>query len=160
MSAQAPRAHPGDHPPVLVMVEAARDRWIALCARYRADAISLLETKNSNGAWLQVGFSVECCLKAAIMKKERFNRWPSRQAEPNLWVHDLEILFRRPGIDPKEFDHANPVAPALKTVPEWRRDHGYSLAKLPWKHARDICEAAFGGNGVVEWIANLYRLNI
>jgi hypothetical protein len=69
-------------------------------------------------------------------------------------------LFKRLGIDPLKFDHKNPVAPALKMVLDWRREHGYSVGKTPMKLAGNFCEAAFGPNGVVEWIAGLYRLNI
>jgi hypothetical protein len=34
--------------------------------------------------------------------------------------------------------------------------HGYSVGKLPMKFASNLCEAAFGSNGVIEWIAGLY----
>ncbi len=94
------------------------------------------------------------------MKKERLNRWPDRDDAPDLWTHDLRGLFKRLGVDPLGIDPRNLVAPALKTVLDWRRDHGYSVAKLPLKHASQLCEAAFESNGVVEWIAGLYRLNI
>jgi hypothetical protein len=109
---------------------------------------------------LNAGFAVECCLKAAIMKRERLNRWPDPQDAPDLWTHDLRGLFKRLGIDPLKFDTKNPVAPSLKMVLDWRRQHGYSVGKLPQKLAKDICEAAFESNGVIEWIAGLYRLNI
>jgi hypothetical protein len=103
---------------------------------------------------------VECCLKAAIMKKERWNGWPSREVAPEVWTHDLYVLFKRLGIDPGAFDPTAAVAPALKTVLDWRREPGYSAGKLPLKWANDICAAAFDGNGVVEWLAGLYHLNI
>lgn len=136
------------------------DDWIELCRRYRDDARTLLRSRRPDGAWLNGGFAVECCLKAAIMKKERLNRWPDRDSAPELWSHDLGDLFKRLGIDPLRLDHRNPVAAALKTVLDWRRDHGYSVGKLPQKYATQFCEAAFESNGVVEWIAGLYRLNI
>jgi hypothetical protein len=109
---------------------------------------------------MNAGFAVECCLKAAIMKKEGLNRWPDREHDPELWTHDLRILFRRLGVDPYSFDTRNPVAPALKMCLEWRREHGYSIGKVPQELARDICEAAFESNGVIEWLAGLYRLDI
>lgn len=80
------------------------------------------------------------------MKKERLNRWPDRESAPELWTHDLRVLFRRLGIDPLSLDARSPVAPALKMVLDWRREHGYSTGKVPAKHANDMCEAAFGGN--------------
>ena len=94
------------------------------------------------------------------MKKERLNRWPDPDSAPDLWTHDLRDLFVRLGIDPWKFDPKKALAPMLKTVLDWEREHGYSVGKLPFKHARDICHAAFDGGGVIEWIATLYRLNI
>jgi len=136
------------------------DEWLALCRRYRGDAQGLCQLRRSDGAWLNAGFAVECVLKAAIMKKEGLNRWPDPQDAPDLWTHDLRGLLKRLGIDLAGFDHRNPVAASLKMVLEWRRDHGYSVGKLPLRHATDFCEAAFESNGVVEWIAARYRLNI
>ena len=136
------------------------DEWLALCKRYRDDARALLEAKRPEGAWLNAGFAVECCLKAAIMKKERLNRWPGPDTAPELWTHNLQDLFKRLGINPLTLDPKAVVAPSFKTILDWRREHGYSIGKLPIKHARDICQAAFGGGGVVEWLATLYRLNI
>src|SRR5262245_53246827 len=111
----------------------------------------------SEGAWLAAGFSVECALKAAIMSKERMNRWPDRQTAPDLWTHDLRDLFKRLGIDPMGIDPKSAIAPSLKMVLDWRREHGYSVGKVPNKMSRDMCNAAFGSNGVVEWLAGLYR---
>jgi hypothetical protein len=131
-----------------------------LCKRYRDDARTLLGANRPEGAWLNAGLSVECCLKAAIMKKERLNRWPGLDTAPDLWTHNLRDLFNRLGIGPLGLDPKHPIAPALKMVLDWRREHGYSVGKLPSKHARDLCKAAFDGNGVIEWIASQYRLNI
>jgi hypothetical protein len=136
------------------------DEWLELCRRYRGDALALRDILRPDGAWMNAGFAVECCLKAAIMKKEGLNRWPDRFDDPDLWTHDLRVLFKRLGIDQLTFDPKNPIAPTLKTVLDWRREHGYSVGKVPLKFAKDICEAAFGSNGVVEWLAGLYRLNI
>ena len=88
------------------------------------------------------------------------NRWPDKEDDPDLWVHDLTSLFKRLGIDPLKFDHKHRVAPALKMVLDWRREHGYAVNKLPLKYADSICRAAFEANGVIEWIAGLYRLPI
>jgi hypothetical protein len=134
--------------------------WLALCRRYRDAAQALRVARQPEMAWLNAGFAVECCLKAAIMTKERLNGWPDPSIAPELWTHDLRGLFKRLGIDPKTFDTRHPVAPALKIVLDWRREHGYSAGKLPLKFASNLCEAAFGSNGVIEWIAAQYRMNI
>jgi hypothetical protein len=136
------------------------DEWLELFRRYRGDALSLRAARRAEGAWLLTGFAVECALKAAIMKRERWNRWPEKDSAPDLWTHNLYGLFRRLGVDPAGFDPKNPVAPALKMILDWRREHGYSVGKVPVKIANDICEAAFGSNGVIEWIADRYQLNI
>jgi hypothetical protein len=46
------------------------DEWLALCRRYRGDAQALRDRSRPDGAWMNAGFAIECCLKAAIMKKE------------------------------------------------------------------------------------------
>jgi hypothetical protein len=94
------------------------------------------------------------------MRKEGLNRWPDMQDAPELWTHDLRGLFKRLGIVPLKFDPKHRVAPALKMVLDWRRQHGYSVGKLPLKTSGSMCEAAFESNGVVEWLAAQYRLNI
>jgi hypothetical protein len=131
-----------------------------LAKRYREDARALLQSKRPDGSWLSSGFSVECCLKAAIMKKERLNRWPDRESAPDLWTHDLRDLLQRLGINPQKLDHKHPVAPSLKMVLDWRREHGYAVGKLPQKFAASMFDAAFESNGVVEWIAAQYRIDI
>jgi len=75
------------------------DGWLKLCVRYRGDAQALLAAQRTSGAWLAAGFALECCIKAAIMQKERFNRWPGPDTAPDLWTHDLRDLFKRLGID-------------------------------------------------------------
>jgi HEPN domain-containing protein len=134
--------------------------WLQLSRRFRGDAEALRIARRPDGAWLNAGFAVECCLKAAIMRKEGLNRWPDPESAPELWTHDLRGLFKRLGIDPLKFDHSHRVAPSLKMVLDWRRQHGYSVAKFPQKFASNLCDAAFGSNGVIEWIAAQYQLNI
>lgn len=92
---------------------------------------------------MNTGFAVECCLKAAIMKKEGLNRWPDIDSAPDLWTHSLGDLLKRLGVDPLKFDAKSPVAPALKMVLDWRRAHGYSIGKTPVKVASDMHAAAF-----------------
>ena len=67
-----------------------------------------------------------------------------------------ELFMDRPlGIDPSTFDSKDLIAPALKMVLDWRREHGYSIGKVPKKLARDICEAAFDADGVIEWLERI-----
>lgn len=135
------------------------DDWLELCRQHRNAARILKQHKQPNMLWLHVGFSVECCLKAAIMKKERIDGFPTKQEDPGLWTHNLFELFRRLGIDPRTLASHSVAAP-LKTVLEWKREHGYSPQKLPERRADDMYRAAFEANGVVEWLAHRYRMDI
>ncbi len=110
--------------------------------------------------WEQVGFAIEACLKAAVMKKEGLNRWPSTVDAPELWTHDLYYLAKRLGIDPTTFNPRDPAAASWKMTFEWQRGHGYSVNKVPQRYADQMYEAAFSSNGVVEWLAKRYQLNI
>jgi hypothetical protein len=94
------------------------------------------------------------------MRKEGRNRWPDKDEAPELYTHDLRALLTRLGVDPSGFDPRNSVAPALKMVLEWRRDCGYAIGKFPLKYASQFVDAAFGHDGVVEWLAARYRLTI
>jgi HEPN domain-containing protein len=130
-----------------------------LCRTHSNAARTLLDNKQPNAAWGHCGFAVEACLKAAIMSKERLNRWPDRATDPELWTHDLERLLRRLGHPVETFDTRDPLAPFLKVVIDWRREHSYTSEKFLLKFVRDMFEAALGPSGVVEWLAKRYRLN-
>lgn len=104
--------------------------------------------------------ALECCLKAAIMKKYGYNRWPALDERPDLWVHNLRDLAQKLGIEPKTFPPADPAAAAWRLALTWERQHGYNVNKLPSIVATQMYEAAFGADGVVEWLAKRFLLNI
>jgi len=99
------------------------------------------------------GVAVEFALKAAIMKSGRFNRWPSREARPDLHTHNLRILFGMLGVS------HNGLPPELRTnlrtVLNWSRAAEYAEGKMPRKEVIQFYNAAFGPNGVVEWLKSL-----
>jgi hypothetical protein len=68
------------------------DEWLALCRRYRGDAQTLRDTLRPDGAWMNAGFAIECCLKAAIMKKENVFRVAER-----AWIFDRESAAKAGG---------------------------------------------------------------
>lgn len=146
---------PQSYEPVLT-----KDDWLAACRKHRSDAGVLLAHGSTTNVWFLTGLAVEACVKAVIMQKEGWNSWPSKDAAPDLYTHDLLELFQRIGVDPGGFDTLSPIAPALKTVLEWRREHGYAKGTVPKRVAEGLHDAAFGGNGVVEWLAKNYRLGI
>lgn len=131
-----------------------------LCKQNRDGARVLLDARQPNTAWNCVGFALECCLKAAIMKKEGMNRWPESSDKPELWTHDLQALSARLHVDYRTFDPRDPSAASWKMAFEWNRGHGYAVNKLPMKIVEQMYEAAFGADGVIEWLGKRYRLSI
>lgn len=136
------------------------DEWLQLYRQKRNAALALRDASQPNEAWLNAGFSIEACLKAAIMRKEGLNRWPGPHEDPRLWTHDLTYLANRLGVGISTIRPNDPAAPAWKMGLEWQRGHGYSVDKLPMRFATQMCDAAFGANGVVQWLATRYRLSI
>lgn len=112
---------------------------------------AVMDTSTASAAWSQAGFALECTLKAAIMRKERLNAWPSRESRKELYTHDLGRLARILGM---EVDARHPIAPAWAVVLQWRRDDMYST-KMTRAVAISLCEAVFSEEGVATWI----RLN-
>lgn len=141
------------------MADLSVDGWLKLYRQHRNAAQTLCDAKQPNTAWGHAGFAVECCLKAAIMKRERLNRFPPQDEHPELWTHNLEALLQRLGITPSALT-GHTVAPSLKMVLDWRRAHGYSPEAMPIKRARDMCKAAFGADGVLEWLAETFHLDL
>jgi hypothetical protein len=67
--------------------------WLALASQHERSARVLAEDKIAAGqALFHAGLAVECALKAYIMQRERLNGWPSKEARPELYVHDLRQL--------------------------------------------------------------------
>jgi hypothetical protein len=130
-----------------------------ICRGHVRAARTLIAARQPSTAWGHCGFAVEACLKAAIMKKERLNRWSDKDTDEELWTHDLQRLLARLGHPIETFDTRDPIAPSMKLALDWRRKHGYTSAKFALKFARDMVDASVGPSGVVEWIADLYQLN-
>ena len=95
------------------------------------------------------GLAVECALKASIMRKERLRGWPSKEARPDLHIHDLRRLMEIAGLRPVARD---PTAPSWAVVLQWRRNDGCDPNAMPRRFAQGMVDAAFGGRGVVTWI--------
>jgi hypothetical protein len=104
-------------------------------------------------AWMAAGYAVEFALKALIMRRERLNGWPSKEARPELYTHNLRILFREAGLQ------TGSVPPelrgAVRTVLDWDRAHEYTSGRMSRANARSMVRAAFDRGGVVAWLQNL-----
>jgi hypothetical protein len=124
--------------------------WLTLTRQHQDSAEMLSDDKSAAAqGYFHAGLAVECALKAYIMRRQRFNTWPSRQARPDLWTHDLRALREIAQIP---LIAAAPVAAAWHIVLQWDRNQGYDPARMPRKVAKSMVEAAFGKNGVVTWI--------
>ena len=104
-------------------------------------------------AWLASGFAVEFALKALIIRRERLNAWPTKEARPDLHTHDLRGLIQAAGIDFKAVP--NELRGSLRTVMDWNRGHEYTSGKMSRANARSMVKAAFDQQGVVAWLNNL-----
>ena len=104
-------------------------------------------------AWKAAGFAVELELKALIIRRRRWNAWPSKQSHPELHTHDLKRLFEETGVS------RSSVPPdlrgSLKVAFDWDREHDYKPGRMPRSVARQMVEAVFGKEGVCEWLRSL-----
>ncbi|MCJ2096171.1 hypothetical protein MKK67_27270 [Methylobacterium sp. J-072] len=138
--------------------ETARD-WFRLAEKQAGVARTLLAARHTIDAWSHAGFAAECALKAAVCRHQRFNRWPSQAERPDLYTHNFTDLMALAGIDRAQLKR-DPVGPAWMTVLLWRRTESYNPGAMPLKMAEDMCAAALGANGVLQWLDSRYRLSI
>jgi hypothetical protein len=101
-------------------------------------------------AWMAAGYAVEFALKALIIKRERLSSWPSRADRRELYTHDLRVLFFAAGLSFADVPAAR--RSALKTTLDWDRLNEYKQQKMARQVARSMVDAAFGENGVVDWL--------
>lgn len=104
-------------------------------------------------AWNACGSGAEFALKAVILKRERFNRWPESSERPDLYTHNLRRLMGLAQITPA--DIPGPIRPAFKTVLSWDVEHRYKSDRMPRRQARQMYEATFGEQGVLKWLKTL-----
>ncbi len=129
--------------------------WLTLVRQHEGAAKLLAQDKNvAAQGYFHAGLAVECALKAYIMRRERLNGWPSKEARPDLWTHDLRALREIAQIP---LVVAAPVAAAWHVVLQWDRNQGYDPARMPRRVAQALVEAAFGQDGVVTWIRQNLR---
>ena len=83
------------------------------------------------------------------MRGERLNAWPSRDARPDLYTHDLRKLLAIAGIN---FDASHQIAAALHLAVQWDRNQGYDPQPMPTRVIDSWIMVAFGPEGVVTWL--------
>jgi hypothetical protein len=129
--------------------------WLVLAAQHERSARVLADDKIAAGqALFHAGMGVECALKAYIMHRERLNGWPSREARPELYTHNIRKLRE---IADLPLDPRSPQASGWHLFLQWDRGQGYDPKTMPRKVARSWVEAAFGNEGLVKWIRQLCR---
>ena len=129
---------------------ASADEWMMLVQRHERTARVMARDKVAAAeGFFHAGLAVECALKAYIMRRERLNGWPSRDARPELHTHDLRRLMAIADIRPGPRD---PEAPAWAVVLLWQRNAGYDPRPMPRRFAQAMVDAAFGEKGAVTWI--------
>lgn len=125
--------------------------WLRRADDKKQAAASLLPTAPlAREVWELCGKGAEFALKALIMRYERLNEWPERSSRPELHTHGIRQLIVMAGVDlasltPKQ------AASFLKAC-EWRREHDYEVHAFPHRDAKDMFEATFGPDGVLEWV--------
>jgi HEPN domain-containing protein len=123
------------------------------------DAKALLGRKRWSGAYYLCGYSVECSLKACLLKhlgdSDAIFREPQYLKElSGCWTHDLVKLLKLAGLE-KDFGLARGANPALDAfwtvVSEWSESSRYD-EKIE-QEARSLYEAvSHNPNGVFRWI--------
>lgn len=130
------------------------DGWLARMRDKEAVARAVVDDKKAcREAWQAAGTGVEFTLKAVIMRKGGFNRWPDKESRPDLYVHDLRSLMASGGIDPRSAPRE--LRGRLKTVLDWDRAHDYVPGQMQRRQARTMVDAAFGADGVIQWLMSL-----
>lgn len=127
--------------------------WM-LVERERATAYAMVEDRSHcRKAWNCAGLAVEFALKAVIMKRERFNAWPSKDARRDLHTHDLRTLMKAAGISTR--DVPTNLRGSFKAVLDWHREGDYVTTRMPRAVAKDMVFASFGEGQVIEWLKSL-----
>lgn len=137
--------------------------WLRTAERHLQDARTLKTRGGSSEAVFHyAGLAVECALKAVIMKRERWNQWPSRAREPKLHKHDLKRLLKRAGLNGEmeaEKRLGTDLAANWGVVIRWDNNRPrYPHGAMPSRVATDMFRAvAHHRDGVFTWLQQIFR---
>jgi HEPN domain-containing protein len=130
------------------------DDWATMALEER----SVAEVLALEGRWKQAfshaGFAVECALKYAIMKIERLNEWPPRQARRELYSHDLSRLLEIAGLRDHlldEVDLQSRIGLAWLVAKDWSIETRYDPLPFPPPRGKDMLDA-ITKSGLLEWL--------
>ena len=132
-----------------------RDTLRTLAGGRLEEARVLLENKLWTGAYYMTGLAVECALKSCLAGAVREHDFPDKKFVNDMYVHDLEDLFRLNGKLWADLQSDVKTDAQLNvnwsTVKDWDESMRYdTVAEL---EARALFEATTAaGSGVMDWI--------
>jgi HEPN domain-containing protein len=132
-----------------------RDKLRGLCDSRLEEARALLEKRLWTGAYYLTGLAVECALKSCLAGAVREHDFPDKNFVTQMYVHDLEKLFRLNGAlwAQLQADIQNDLKLRVNwtTVKDWDDSKRYDVVEeLTAKGLHDA--ATETGSGVIEWI--------
>jgi HEPN domain-containing protein len=132
-----------------------RDKLRELCDSRLEEARVLLEKQLWTGAYYLTGLAVECALKSCLAGAVKEHDFPDKQFVDQMYVHNLEKLFRLNGalwaqlqLDVKSDAK---LANNWSTVKDWDDNNRYDVVEE--LAAKGLYEAVTeAGSGILEWI--------
>jgi HEPN domain-containing protein len=139
-----------------------REHWEARARRLLRDAQRLHRGGGSSETvYYLCGCAVECALKGLIMKRNRWNQWPSRDVEPKIYTHSLKRLLKLAGLSPEmqnEIDHHTDLSGNWLVVKDWEPKARYGQGGMPPPVLRHMLRAVGHRNdGVLPWLLSIYQ---
>ena len=125
-----------------------------LARRRIEEAQSLYDVGEWSGSYYLAGYSVECALKACVLKSIRRYHMPDKALVNDIHTHDLQKLVKNAGLEPARsaFSASRPAfATNWATVKDWNESSRYET----WteQDANDLLGAIKQrGSGVLGWI--------
>lgn len=119
------------------------------------EAKILLNRRRYLTAYGCIGFSIECALKATILRLHQLNAWPSDFRARGWGTHDLNKLLDYAGLSEemrRELDAGSKLGSAWLTVKDWDNQARYGRVE-DYGTARDMVKAANNPIwGVLAWL--------
>ncbi|MDO7843474.1 hypothetical protein [Sphingomonas immobilis] len=121
----------------------------------RAVAMAMVgDREHCREAWVAAGFAVELAVKALIVRQRQLGFFPSKDAAPELHIHNLRrLMIEYAGLNLAQAPASSRAS--IRQALDWERRHDYFEAPMSRKAARSMVDAAFGENGVVQWLNSL-----
>jgi hypothetical protein len=126
--------------------------WQYLADLRLSEAELLLSNMKLDGAYYLGGLSVECALKACILKRLS-NYWPEKDFYKEMWAHDLSKLLDLADLNSIHKDAK--VSANWGIVKDWKVDtrYEYNHSSRPEPTIRQFLKAIDDPtDGVMQWL--------